>query len=301
MIKTYSFSSEKRGKRLLILGAVHGNETCGPIAIGKLIAGLNTGAIRLERGSLTCVPVCNERAYSKNIRMTEDNLNRVFRHHDEPDSYEKQLANELVPLFADADYVLDLHSMPSGHDAYAFADKTTPEVLGLSEATGVPYIMTGWPELFENTGDSSAGEYAISLGKIAVSVECGQHGTEESTHVAYGAIINVLKYLKIIDPPSLHYGAASGASETGGPAFAKASGGKQKTIAMTDRIIYDGGKFAKHWANFDVLRAGDLIGWRGDGSEVRAERDAVMIIPNLDDDIQVGHEWYYLGKFQTAI
>ena len=52
------------GPRLLFLGAVHGNETCGTRALERLVAELAQGTLRIARGALTVVPVTNPLAFA---------------------------------------------------------------------------------------------------------------------------------------------------------------------------------------------------------------------------------------------
>ena len=47
MISITRFETLNPGPHLIVLGAVHGNETCGTTAIRKLIDKLNNGAVKL--------------------------------------------------------------------------------------------------------------------------------------------------------------------------------------------------------------------------------------------------------------
>ena len=86
MITKYEFRGEKDGISLLILAAVHGNETAGTQACFRIIDEFNRGALRLTGGHLTLVPVCNPEAYRKDVRSIDENLNRVIKMHDIPQS-----------------------------------------------------------------------------------------------------------------------------------------------------------------------------------------------------------------------
>lgn len=48
------------------MGAVHGNEVCGPKALERVVAEIESGAIEIEAGKLVVIPVCNEQAYDQN-------------------------------------------------------------------------------------------------------------------------------------------------------------------------------------------------------------------------------------------
>ena len=98
------------GPRLIVLGAVHGNETCGTQAIGRLLGEFDDGTLRLARGVLTLVPVTNPLAYRLGRRQGDRNLNRNLRITREPMDFEDRVANALCPLLQAHDVLLDLHS-----------------------------------------------------------------------------------------------------------------------------------------------------------------------------------------------
>lgn len=100
----------KPGPRVVVLGAVHGNERCGAQAIAQVVDELAAGAFGIERGVLTMVPVTNPYAYQQRTRQGDRNLNRNLRVSAEPTDYEDQIANVLCPLLDAHDVLLDLHS-----------------------------------------------------------------------------------------------------------------------------------------------------------------------------------------------
>ena len=73
------YRSLRRGPRLVILGAVHGNETCGTAAIRRFAGELAAGEYTITRGTLTLVPVANPVAFALGRREGDRNLNRDFR------------------------------------------------------------------------------------------------------------------------------------------------------------------------------------------------------------------------------
>ena len=109
-LKSYQYKGANSGPHLLLTGAVHGNEVAGPIALNKLMTLLDKGGIQIKRGTVTIIPVCNPRALDQDVRFTEDNLNRLIRKNDSPNSYEDMLAQELIPYIDACDYMLDVHS-----------------------------------------------------------------------------------------------------------------------------------------------------------------------------------------------
>src|SRR4029079_11004893 len=54
--KSITYSSASPGPRLIVLGAVHGDETCGTRAIERLVGELDRGEIAVAAGPLDVVP-----------------------------------------------------------------------------------------------------------------------------------------------------------------------------------------------------------------------------------------------------
>ncbi|HET6788668.1 MAG TPA: succinylglutamate desuccinylase/aspartoacylase family protein, partial [Aquabacterium sp.] len=114
----HQFNGRQPGPRLIILGAVHGNETCGTRAIERLLHDLKHGALSLRCGLLTLVPVCNPLAYEQGRREGDRNLNRRLQPTVQPMAFEDHVANALCPLLAAHDVLLDLHSFHTPGDPF---------------------------------------------------------------------------------------------------------------------------------------------------------------------------------------
>ena len=71
MLDKYIYDSRIPGPKLLLLGAIHGNETAGTKAIRKLMSALDNNEINLKSGSLVLLPVCNPLAYEHGVRFME--------------------------------------------------------------------------------------------------------------------------------------------------------------------------------------------------------------------------------------
>jgi predicted deacylase len=57
--KAVSYQSLRPGPRLLVLGAVHGNETSGTQGILRVLGEIESKALSLVAGSVTFVPITN--------------------------------------------------------------------------------------------------------------------------------------------------------------------------------------------------------------------------------------------------
>ncbi|HMY41156.1 MAG TPA: succinylglutamate desuccinylase/aspartoacylase family protein, partial [Marinagarivorans sp.] len=86
--KSISYQALKPGRKLIILGAVHGNEVCGTQAITRIMAEIDRGDIILRQGKVTFVPITNPLAYAKNERSGDRNLNRNLFPSENPQDFE---------------------------------------------------------------------------------------------------------------------------------------------------------------------------------------------------------------------
>ncbi|HEX4328543.1 MAG TPA: succinylglutamate desuccinylase/aspartoacylase family protein, partial [Burkholderiales bacterium] len=109
-LRIHQFAGLAPGPKLIVLGAVHGNEVCGTRAIERILGELDDGTLTITRGSVTFVPIVNPLAYRKGQRQGDRNLNRNLEVSAKPQDFEDHVANALCPLLAAADVLLDLHS-----------------------------------------------------------------------------------------------------------------------------------------------------------------------------------------------
>lgn len=277
--KKLDFDSQHAGTHLVILGGIHGNETCGPHALQKIISELRSASLKLIAGKLTIVPVCNPRALATNARYIEQNLNRVFELHADPQTYEQDLANEITPWVKGADAMLDLHSMQSSGEPFVFLNAPTPESRALCEAVGIPVILRGWPEVYAAHPEllsSCTQTFADRHSMPNALVECGSHEDPLADIVAYDAVKGALQ----------HFGLIEGQRPEPAPI---------RHIQMTQLFIRKSEQdfFPKVWKNFEPFQKGSLLATRASGEAILAEKDGVMILPSPIS--AVGTEWFYVG------
>lgn len=279
MIEKITFDSGVEGPHLLVLGAVHGNEVVGPNAIFKIIDDIQTDKISLKSGCITFVPICHLQAYQKGVRQIDENLNRVMKIHNNPITHEQQLANEIVPLIAACDVLLDLHSTHAKGDLpFAFCDYPTSENKGLIDAINVQYVLLGWPEIYAGKtqiSDYSTERCAHEYQKTGITLECGYHKEPEATDVAYEAIVNTLIHLGMIDGQILPVG-------------------PKTAIRLTEYIVKKKkGCLCQDFKHLDKITQSQKIAEYDDGIVLTAPQDGYILLPNANADI--GTEWYYLG------
>jgi uncharacterized protein len=112
-LRAHRFAGLKKGPRLIVTGAVHGNETAGTRGIARVLAQLDSGEITITRGQVSFVPITNPKAYALRQRQGDRNLNRRLQTTAAPQDFEDHIANILCPWLAEHDVLLDLHSFRS--------------------------------------------------------------------------------------------------------------------------------------------------------------------------------------------
>lgn len=309
-LRVHSFVGLDKGPKLLVLGAVHGNEVCGSRAIERLIAEFDSGGRSLRCGTLTFVPITNPLAYHLKQRMGDRNLNRNLRPSDEPLDFEDRIANALCPLLESHDALLDLHSFHTGGEPFAMLGPQNnsgslepfshaAEEQALAVRLGVRRIVEGWLDTYARgvarrlaypdaslraqmlSTDPSYGvgttEYMRAHGGYAITLECGQHEDRAAPEVAYKAICNTLALLGLIDAPVPEPHPA--------PELLR-------LVDVIDRMHPDD-RFTREWKSFDPVREGEVIGLRHDGSEVCAQGTGFIVFPNPKS--LPGNEWFYFA------
>lgn len=312
-LRTHTYHGLAPGAALLVLGAVHGNEICGTHAIMQLLQDFDSGAISIERGSVTFVPITNPLAHQLKRRFGDRNLNRNMAPSAIPQDFEDRIANVLTPLLDAHDVLLDLHSFHTGGAPFVMIGPQNntgtlepfalaAEEMQLALHTGAPRIVEGWLDTYARGVQRRAAkaadnisarsltlvtnpnygvgttEYMRARGGYAVTLECGQHDDPAGIGVARHAILQTLALLGIT--PSK-------------PAAPTASPEILRLMDVTDKE-HAGDTFTREWRSFDAVKAGDVIGVRHSGAEARAQGDGFVVFPNPRGE--VGQEWFYFAQ-----
>ncbi len=311
-LRTLSYHGLAPGPRLLVLGAVHGNEVCGAKAIAQLIEELDSGALAIQRGTLTLVPITNPLAHQLKQRTGDRNLNRNMAPSAIPQDFEDKIANVLCPLLDAHDVLLDLHSFHTGGAPFVmigpqnnsgalepFAHAQAEMQLALH--TGPHRIVEGWLDTYfrgiQNRIAKSASEggraqtlvtnpnygvgtteYMRSRGGYGVTLECGQHDDPLAVGVARHAILQTLALLGLADLPLVP---EQDAREI------------LRLVDVTDRE-HASDSFSREWRSFDAVKSGDVIGTRSGGEAITAPSDGFIVFPN--PRAEAGQEWFYFAQ-----
>ncbi len=308
--KSVRYAGRAPGPRLIVLGAVHGNETCGTRAIERVMGELEGGALALERGSVSFVPVSNALAYAHGRRAGERNLNRALQPTDTPREFEDHVANWLCPLLAAHDVLLDLHSFHGGGQPFVmvgprdndgplepFAQAAREEAL--ARCLGVGRAVDGWLDTYadgvarrrraaEAEGRADAlemdprygvgtTEYMRSVGGCALTLECGWHDDPASIEVAWRAIRNTLAHLGLSGepPPPVH---------------------RLEALSLVSVVDKQDAAdaFVRDWHSFDALKQGEPIARRASGEVLTAPHDGWIVFPFAA--ALPRQEWFYLAR-----
>ena len=289
MIDVFEFDSGVEGDHLLVLGAIHGKEKCGPVALQKIVEEFDTLKLNLLKGKVTFVPVCNPRAYEKNVRYIDRDLNRYMSPIDNPKVYEDHLTNFLCPLLEQADVLLDVHSNSIGGAPFAFVQGPDGEEIPFVKSIGVQHMVYGFSNAYQNAAaptleereearrrSMGTTEYMRQFGGYGFTLECGKNGTQESVEFAEYATRNALAHLGMVElDPVL----------VSDPELIEI-----KTVYYRE----EGEKFVSKSFNFAAFDRGAVITEISGRPHVVAGRDTVIVLP--DEKSLVGEEWFYLGR-----
>lgn len=302
----------KPGPKLIVLGAVHGNEVSGSKAILKVMEEFASGGRALLKGQVTFVPITNPLAYNRKQRNGDRNLNRNLTPTDSPTDFEDHIANWLCPLLNEHDVLLDIHTFAKGDRPFAlFGPENNDGELqpfthqeaerGLAYSLGVDRFVDGWLSTYadgvqarveyvkangiDDDGLNTDPRYGMGTtecmragGGYAVTLECGQHDDPNGPAVAYQAIDATLRYLGLVE----------------GDMPAKVIDAEWLTLVKVIDKQHDDDTFARNWLSFDEVKAGEVIGVRVGGEEVKAPFDARIVFPNPGS--RAGQEWFYLAR-----
>lgn len=284
----FTFDSGVAGKHLVVTGAVHGNEPCGPIAIKRVMHEINNGKLAVARGKVSFVPVCNQRARAQNVRQTERNLNRMMFPKEAPQAYEDYLDNVLCPLFDTADILLDLHSCHSQSPPFVFLGPCDAVNADYAHVLPVNHYVHGFADsLGAATADidprfaMGTTEYTRAQGGLALTLECGSHLDESAPEVGYQAILRVLRYSGVADVPQNLF-------------VPDEPEGTAQSICQTMTFIKEEqGRFTKPWQNMSPVRKGEVLAVFESGREIIAPEDGFIILPKEHE--KTGEEWFAFG------
>lgn len=268
---------DQPGKKLVVFGAVHGDEPCGSMALQNFLFQLIAGDLLFQCGELVVV-IANQEGLQLEKRYLEKNLNRLFVDATSLDeSYEYRRARELMPLLQRADYFLDIHSTSRPTAPFLFSEK---HLLSEAKLLGVPNIVMGWNDLAGADLGGDTESYANQHDVVSFTLECGQHKDSQTLQNAYYYLLAFLK---------LH-GAIHSDAVPSVP-------GVQNVYQMfaVEKLYRADFQYECTPENFLFLAKDQCIG-RDSMKSYLAPEDCYLIMPGNPSTTAVGEELFFLGR-----
>ena len=288
-----TFDSGTPGPHVMVTAVVHGNELCGAIALDHLFR----AGIRPVRGRLT-LGFANVAAYQSfdptdptASRFVDEDFNRLWDPatlDGDRDSAELLRAREIRPLVADADFLLDIHSMQHATAPLMMAGPLA-KGRGLARNVGVPEtVVTDAGHTAGRRMRDYLGFSEESSPRNALLVECGQHWAASSRDVAIETAYRFLSHLEVIP------------AEVAEPHI-RDSLPAQKFIEVAGPVTIetDEFRFAADYRGLEVIpEAGTVIGYDGDKNVSTPFDDCVLIMPSRR--LNKGESAVRFGRFVAA-
>lgn len=249
------FDSKEPGPNLVIMAGVHGDETCGLNAFGAIFP-----TFKPLRGRVTFI-IGNPKAVEVSRREFEGNLNRMFRPDSEiteveRDTYEYKRSRELMPILAEADALLDIHSSTTEQTVpFVICEKQSFEVV-----TKLPVeIVVSGIDVLHPTGTDA---FVNQSGGLGICIECGNHNDPKVTDVAIEAINTFINYFNVVLD-------------------------KNNNVINKQRFVHadwiyrnkENFTLSKDFKEFEKVNKGSVIGLDGE-KEIKAPYNGVILFPH---------------------
>lgn len=282
----HGFEASAPGPTVVVNALTHGNERCGIAAARWAMA----ASSRLACGRLIVV-LANHRAYRahdpvdpRSGRIVDRDFNRIWDELDRPSTaWEIERARELAPIYAQADFLIDVHST---------ATPSPPFILH-HDTAGTRALLARLPMFQHRIGFAAMLhdgrlliEQAPFLGddnpRAAMVVECGQSGTPGADHEAAASVAWFLHAAGVIAAPDIAF------SDPCAGAY-----GRWSAVEMI-RASSAAFRFTQAFDGFESLRRDELYAFDGD-HELRAPFEGcTLLLPRRAP--KAGAEAVMLGK-----
>ncbi len=283
-MQIYILESPSPGPTSLILGSVHGNEKWGSQAIERFTKLIQDNKINIKRWKIILIAQVNQKAFEQNKRFVDQDLNRLFKDEyknlDEvKNSYEYQIAQELKPILAKADFMLDLHSMEASWEPFVFAER---QVLSFAKKLGIPYLLWWWGELYPDVTWWDTENYVNQHGGLAITLEGWAHSSPQTFDNLFQSLLNFLVATEQIDS-----------------SFFKPLWDKSKVLHLVDAYVaqnsYPDFKYLVEPAHLKFISKDTKILQDGANSYT-APYDFTMIMPISASRVKQGKEAFFMAK-----
>lgn len=288
----HRYASGREGPQVMVNALMHGNELCGAHALTWLMSQIDGP----QRGTLT-LSFANVAAYESfdeaqptASRFVDEDMNRLWTAEvldGTRQSAELARARALRPLLADADYLLDIHSMQLDCPALMLCGLAEKGRV-LARAVGVPPVIVAdrghdagrRMRDYEHFGDPADA-------RAALLVECGQHWRQASVDIAKQTLVRFLDQFDMLpgDFVEAHRGAP--------PPRARII-----EVVGPYTIRTDDFSFVEPYQGLEVIpRAGTVLGYDGGAPVATPHDNCVLIMPSRR--LRTGQTAVRLGRYLT--
>lgn len=280
----WQFDSHQPGRDVLITALVHGNELCGAWAL----KGLLEAGVRPCQGTLT-LAFCNLAAFDRfdptdhdASRFVDEDLNRQWQLEriESGGSLERRRAAELHPFVANADWLLDLHSMH---------ERSAPLLLTGMQARNLELAkQLRTPRYIVVDAGHKDGVRMRDFGRFGVLapegddaqtrsllLECGFHGDVSSRTVARDMCARFLEAADMLQKSDLQQLL---------PGWLQADCERQWVLEVTDAVVASSTdfRFAAPYQGLEcIAKAGTVIAWDGPEPVATPYDDCVLVMPSI--------------------
>lgn len=272
----WQFDSGITGPNVVITALVHGNELCGAWALVKLLE----NKIRPNKGKLILI-LCNLDAFNSfNIknhdqsRFVDEDMNRVWSDTKlaQPLTQELRRARALQTYIAQADYLLDLHSMHE-EGAPLLLTGLLPRNLALAFRLGAPQHIVVDAGHQDGVRMRDYGHLSRADGTAcALLLECGFHGDPACVGVAVDMVARFLLASGVVQPGAVP------------PEWLAPLPLQQKAIQVTHVIVAQSDKltFSQPWQGLQgIAHAGTELARDGSVVHITPYDNCTLIMPSL--------------------
>jgi hypothetical protein len=273
----WQFDSGQPGPTVMISALIHGNELCGAWAL----KGLLEANLRPQQGRLT-LAFCNLAAFDRfdpanhdASRFVDEDLNRQWS----PEriqaggTQERRRAQALEPFVAQADWLLDLHSM---HEPAAPLLLTGMQArnLALARALRSPEHIVVDPGHKDGVRMRDYGRFGELCdggdnGTRSLLIECGFHGHLSSRTVAQDLCARFLQEAKALARLL--------------PGWRQPDAPRQWALDVTGPVVAKSEKFrfVEPYQGLELIaKAGTVIGWNDAQAVTTPYDDCVLVMPS---------------------
>ncbi len=124
-------------KKILIIAATHGDEKIGSEVIARLK--------KKKLDAYFDYLIANQKAFKKNVRFVDFDLNRAYPGDKKSKFYEKRRASEILPIARRYKYVIDIHEASKGINNFIIVPRekiTNKKLMALIDLS----IVLIWPD-----------------------------------------------------------------------------------------------------------------------------------------------------------